>query len=108
MAEEYDEQIENLNRLLEQEYAVWTEQNIPPPENIFLLGNNQFMTHVHIRAMDRILRDLVDPQLVELAIKEQYLEVMRETRQVVKEERKDELRRNIVDGINVIKPRPEI
>ncbi len=106
--DDIQEQMADALRELEQETAVWIEQNIPPPGQVFMLGENQFMTHVHLRALDRVVREALGSDLVELAIKQEFVKVMRETRAVVKEARKQELRKSIVDGVNIVRPKPEI
>ncbi len=92
---------------LEVEVQLWHDAKLPPVGHIWRLGENEFMTHVHVMALDRLLRRLLTNDEVELEIKTVFLEQLREARKLASEVRRESLRASVVDGINIIKP-PEI
>jgi len=92
---------------LEVEQQLWYDAKLPPVGDIWRLGENEFMTHVHVMALDRLLRRLLPEQEVELEIKTVFLEQLRDARQLASQVRRESLRASVVDGINIIKP-PEI
>ena len=99
--------LEQVIEELGAEVHLWQEANLPPVGHIWRLGENEFMTHVHVKALDRLLRRMLTNDEVELAIKTVFLDELREARKLALQTRRDSLRANIVDGVNVIKP-PEI
>ncbi len=99
--------LDKITEELEVEVHLWHDAKLPPVGDIWRLGENEFMTHVHVMALDRLLRRMLPEEEVELEIKTVFLEQLRDARKLATEVRRESLRASVVDGINIIKP-PEI
>jgi hypothetical protein len=97
-------QIEQVKKELHAEQREWQKAGLPPPDDIWRLGDQEFFTHVHVLALDTILREIVGSDKMELEIKKVYLQQVKEARKLAMQIRSDAVRDNIVRGINVIKP----
>ncbi len=99
--------LDTVTEALDVEVRLWHDAKLPPIGEIWRLGENEFMTHVHVMALDRLLRRMLSEEEVELEIKTVFLEQIREARKLATEVRRESLRASVVDGVNIIKP-PEI
>jgi len=102
-------QLEQIEADLKEEADRWEAANIPFIGNIYRMNTNEFMHHVHVLALTRMLKDYlgVTEDKIQLMIKTVFLEEMKNTFPLVQDARNQAIRNAIVDGVNIIKP-PEI
>ena len=102
-------QLEQVEAELKAEADRWDEARIPFIGSIYRMNENEFMHHVHVLALTRMLNEclgITDDQIT-LMIKKVFVEEMKKTFPLVQDARNQALRNAIVDGVNIIRP-PEV
>lgn len=103
------EQLAQVEKELEEEERLWREADIPPVNQIFNLGNQQFAAHINLIAICEVLKTLVSEDELNLATKKAALHELRKIRPAFHEAKSQAIRQHLVDGIRLMKPpEPEI
>lgn len=106
MAKSLEEQLESVEKELKAESDVWEQKNLPFIGQIYRMGENEFMHHVHVLSLDRLMRRVLSNVEVDLEIKRMFLEEMRSARKLAEKLRSETIRQQLVDGVGIIKPPP--
>lgn len=101
-----------VQRQIDEEGKKWHKAGLPGPKPLYRMNDDEFMHHVHVIALTRLIKDKLDlsDDEINLYLHEEFLRQMQAMLPMALEARSNNVRQKIVDGVQIIAPKidPEI
>ena len=95
------EQLKKVQSRLDDINARWQEKGFPTPKRGYRMNDDEFMHHVHILAMERLMKSKlgITEDEMKLAIGEVWCDEMEKLEPLIEEARANAIRSQITQGI---------
>ena len=98
-----------MGKLLDEEIGYWQQNKLPPAQSIYVMGPQEWDHHVHSEAFMEMFRILgFTKDQMDYVYKKVMLKELQGLRKVAREFRQQAIRQGIVEGVNLVPPRPPL